>query len=302
MVVADDGTRMDTVDDELTTGPPPPALAGYTGYLLRRAFERARASGARAMLPGGRAPQDLGLLVTIQAAGPLSQRKLGQLLGLNRTTMVALVDRLEADGLVTRGRDPVDQRNYALTTTAEGRAAIAELMRTARRGDAELTTALTQAERVRLVELLGRVVPDLVALVPRELSGLSGFLIARAYLRIRAEVAEPLIELGIAPQHFGMLTALAAIEPCSQQRLANELGVSGPTVVVRVAALEDRSLISRERNPDDRREHLLKLTPAGRKALTAAIASVDHVHERLSSQVGTTDLAELNALLTKIAT
>jgi DNA-binding MarR family transcriptional regulator len=287
--------------DDRPTPRPPPSLAGDTGYLLRQAFLRARAAGVPAM-PPGRHPSELGLLVTVAAAGPLSQRQLGDLLGVNRSAMVKLADRLEADGLLRRDRDPADKRHYALSATADGKAAIAEMTRGAARGEAELTAALTPAERRRLVELLRRIVPDLVPGIPEDLTELSGFLIPRAHLRVRAQTAGALAELGLAPQQFGMLATLAAIQPCSQQRLAAALGVSGPAVVATMADLESGGLITRERNPDDRREYLLRLTPHGHQQLAAARAIVDQAQQRLARQLGAAGLGELNALLTKITT
>jgi DNA-binding MarR family transcriptional regulator len=251
-------------------------------------------------MPQGRDPKDLGVLVTVEAAGPLTQRKLGDLLGVNRTTMVKIADSLEGDGLLRRERDPADRRNYAVSITAEGRAAIAEMTRRARLGDAELTSALTGPERARLVGLLQRIVPDLIDLIPGELTGLSAFLIARAHLRLRAEVSVPLSPLGIATHQFGLLTALESLQPCSQQRVATALGISGPAVVSTVAELEKRELITRERNPEDRREHLLRLTPEGLERVTAARSIVDVTHDELARRVGTAELSELNALLAKI--
>jgi DNA-binding MarR family transcriptional regulator len=262
---------------------------------------RARAFGIPAM-PPGRHPSELGVLVTVQAAGPLSQRRLGELLGVNRTLMVKLADTLEADSLLKRERDPADRRNYALSITPAGKTALAEMTRGAARGEAELTTALTEPERRRLVELLRRIVPDPVPGIPEELTGLSGFWIPRAHLRLRAQTAAPLAELGLAPQHFGMLTTLARIQPCSQQRLAAALGVSGPAIVQTMNTLETDGVITRQRNPDDRRQYLLRLTPQGQEKLAAARAIVDQAHQRLARQLGTAELGELNALLTKITT
>jgi DNA-binding MarR family transcriptional regulator len=80
------------------------------------------------------------------------------------------------------------------------------------------------------------------------------------------------------------------------------LGVSGPAVVQTMTTLENRGLISRERNPDDRREYLLRLTQEGHQQLAAARAIVDQAHQRLALQIGNAELGELNALLTKITT
>ncbi|MGH3197811.1 MAG: MarR family winged helix-turn-helix transcriptional regulator [Streptosporangiaceae bacterium] len=281
---------------EQTHGPPPP-LAGYTGYLLGRAFVRDQACTAAAM-PPGRHPRDLGVLAVLQAAGQPSQRRLGELLGINRTLMVTVADGLEADGLLTRERDPANRRSYALAITAAGRTALAEMTRGARECEAELTAALPDARRRRLVELLRQIVPGDIE--PEELAGLSAFFIPRAHHLVGTEAAAALAKLGIAPRHSTMLITLAAIEPCAQQRLAAALGVSGPAVVGTVDELQDRGLIVRQRNDRDRREQLLRLTAAGRDVLDTAVAALDQVHEQLASRIGAAEMAELNDLLIKI--
>jgi DNA-binding MarR family transcriptional regulator len=113
--------------------------------------------------------------------------------------------------------------------------------------------------------------------------------------------AGPLGELGVAPQHAGILTALAGIEPCSQQRLASELGISGAALIGSLDELQRRVLISRQRNPDDRREQLLRLTPEGDVMRSAARSILDTVHEELAANVGVQELDELNELLLKVA-
>src|SRR4051812_14784797 len=111
-----------------------PALTGYTGYLLFRAFTRAEACGIAAM-PAGRHPRDLAILSTLADSGPVSQARLSELLRINRTIMVKLVDGLEQAGLVRRERDPADRRRYALVLTAEGEAARAAMHRAAAGGE-----------------------------------------------------------------------------------------------------------------------------------------------------------------------
>lgn len=46
---------------------------------------------------------------------------MAELLGVDRTTMVALVDTLQSKGLVERGRQPDDRRKNVLGLTKEGR-------------------------------------------------------------------------------------------------------------------------------------------------------------------------------------
>jgi DNA-binding MarR family transcriptional regulator len=278
-----------------------PALAGDTGYLLFRAFIRADASGVAAM-PPGRHPRDLAILNALAESGPVSQARLGKLLKINRTIMVKLVDGLEAAGLVRRERDPADRRCYALVPTAEGEAARVAMHRAAAGGEQALTARLTPAEHRRLNELLRPLVPDLTGVLPESITSRTGFLIARAHVALRDRAAHALRALGIEPRHFGTLTALAGAEPCSQQRLAARLGVSGPAIVQTVDDLHTAGLIVRDRNPVDRREHVLRLTAPGRTHLDRARDTLDGIQREVAAQLGSSAARELNMLLIKLIT
>jgi DNA-binding MarR family transcriptional regulator len=278
-----------------------PSLAGYTGYLLVRAFLRAQACGVAAM-PAGRHPRDLAILAALLERGPASQARLAELLKINRTIMVKVVDGLEEAGLVRRARDLTDRRRYALAVTGDGEAALARMRRAAAGGEAELAAGLTAAEHRRLNESLSRLVPDLTGVLPESITNRTGFLIAQAHYQLRERGGQALRSLGIEPRHFGMLTALAAAEPCSQQGLADRMGVSGPAVVQTIDELDRAALIVRDRNPMDRREHVLRLTDPGRILLAQARSTLDRIQQDVADLLGEPGAAELNALLSKLAT
>ncbi|MCW2914305.1 MAG: hypothetical protein JWN52_2373 [Actinomycetia bacterium] len=278
-----------------------PALAAHTGYLAYRAFARAQACGIAAM-PAGRHPRDLAILAALVERGPVSQARLGELLNVNRTIMVKVVDGLEAAGLVRRERDPADRRRYALAPTAEGRAALSAMHQAAAGGEAELVSRLTPAEHRRLNELLTPLIPDLTKVLPGSITSRTGFLIARAHHRLRERGDQALRNLRIEPRHFGALTTLAAAEPCSQQRLAGRMGVSGPAIVQTIDELDRAALIVRDRNPVDRREHVLRLTDQGRTHLAQARSALDEIQQEIADLLTEPGVTELNALLSKVAT
>ena len=66
-------------------------------------------------------PQYLVMLALWERA-PRSGRELAGLLRMDPGTLTPLLKRLEVSGLVTRRRDPVDERSLAVTLTAEGKA------------------------------------------------------------------------------------------------------------------------------------------------------------------------------------
>jgi DNA-binding MarR family transcriptional regulator len=98
-----------------------PALADRLGPLLGRAHEAHRADAREALAPFGLSPKGFGALAVLDADGPLSQQRLAERQGIDRTTMVAVIDELEQIGAVERRRDRDDRRAYAVHLTRKGR-------------------------------------------------------------------------------------------------------------------------------------------------------------------------------------
>jgi DNA-binding MarR family transcriptional regulator len=88
----------------------PDALASRLGYLLKHAQQQLAEAAAPVMAPFGIDGRELAVLTVLAARAPLSQHEAAEELGVDRTTMVALVDALEAKGLVERHRSPQDRR------------------------------------------------------------------------------------------------------------------------------------------------------------------------------------------------
>jgi DNA-binding MarR family transcriptional regulator len=99
--------------------PVPQALALY---LFNRVACSVRKMAEDELAPFGINPKHYGTLATIASHGPLTQQSLGELLQIDRTTIVQLVDELEARGAVVRGNTPGDRRAYSLELTPAGKA------------------------------------------------------------------------------------------------------------------------------------------------------------------------------------
>jgi DNA-binding MarR family transcriptional regulator len=91
------------------------------GYLLKHAQQRLMQAAAPAMAPFGIDGRELAVLTVLAADPPLSQQQAAERLGVDRTTMVALTDTLEAKGLVERHRSPEDRRKNLVQLTPVGR-------------------------------------------------------------------------------------------------------------------------------------------------------------------------------------
>jgi DNA-binding MarR family transcriptional regulator len=279
---------MTATDDPLSALDP--RLADHTSYLAREAVVRAE-SCLRATLPPGHTLRDLAVL-TVLAVRPLSQSQLGTLLRVNRTVMISVIDGIEAAGYACRDRDPADRRRYALRITDEGRAALQRLH-----------AAATEAERNlprRLNELLRRLVPDLVETLPAELTALTAFLLEHVSLQLRARSEQALTSRGMKPRCVRMLVALDATQPCTQERLAGAMSVAAPTIVGALDELHVNGLIERNRNPSDRREHVLRLSTDGRSYLSDALHAEDTEQKQLAGLLGAKETLELNTLLAAV--
>jgi DNA-binding MarR family transcriptional regulator len=98
--------------------------------------------------------KECGALSVLVEEGPLPQQRLGERQGIDRTTMVAIVDNLERKGLVERRRDPRDRRAYSLHATAKGRRALRRADAVAERAEEEFLAPLPARDRERLKQML----------------------------------------------------------------------------------------------------------------------------------------------------
>lgn len=132
-------------------------LPELLGYHLRRAqvavfHDFAAAVGVEAITPG-----QFGVLTLVKANEGLNQSELGEAMGVDRSTVVAVIDKLERRGLVRRTPAPNDRRSYALRLSTEGGAMLERLEPLVRRHEARIATGLEPAEPAQLIGLLERV-------------------------------------------------------------------------------------------------------------------------------------------------
>lgn len=103
-----------------TTGGPGPELSRRLGYLLKHAQMRMAELNAKALTPYGIDGRELGVLLVLAGHEPASQQQAAQRLGIDRTTMVALLDTLERKGLVSRRPHANDRRRNVVVLTETG--------------------------------------------------------------------------------------------------------------------------------------------------------------------------------------
>lgn len=127
------------------------------GFLMSHLADVLRERTAKSLADFGLSPRDYGILWRLGGHGPLSQRELGDLHHIDRTSVVALVDRLELMGLVARAVDPADRRRHALTLTERGRAVLAASSVAVTRVEEEFLAAVDAPARQSLLATLNAV-------------------------------------------------------------------------------------------------------------------------------------------------
>ena len=166
-----------------------------------------------------------------------------------------------------------------------------------------LTTSFVGQDASRLREVLRRVAAvQLDARTPTALQESTGFLVTRAHLRTHREFLAALQPLGIEPRHYGSLRVLRVVGPVTQGQLAALLDVSPATVVSMVDHLEQRGLLTRQRDSADRRVYRLHLTEQGEAVLEQAITTAAGVQESWLGGPRSRDRRDIVRLLTLLLT
>jgi MarR family transcriptional regulator, lower aerobic nicotinate degradation pathway regulator len=135
-------------------GPIPGELARFPGYLLARLGEASRRRFATALKEQKIHPRDFGVMTLIDADPGLTQQQLHERSGIDPSSMVAIIDELEAVGLAERRPHPGDRRARSIHLTAQGEQSLAEVRRIAAGLQGEMFGRLSEEELATLHSLL----------------------------------------------------------------------------------------------------------------------------------------------------
>src|SRR4051795_5873497 len=100
---------------------PPPALGDYTGFLMNWCAIRSRGAFAAELERLGLRPPQFAVLSVIDAEPGLTQQALVTATGIDPSSMVQMVDSLEAAGGAERRPHESDRRKRAIHLTANGK-------------------------------------------------------------------------------------------------------------------------------------------------------------------------------------
>jgi DNA-binding MarR family transcriptional regulator len=99
-------------------------------------------------------PRQFHLLGLLHDRGAMTQRELGTLMDVDPSILVTLLNPLEADGYLSRARDPADRRRHVVTLTRAGQRQLERAAQAQRDAEDELFAGLTDTQRAQLRGLL----------------------------------------------------------------------------------------------------------------------------------------------------
>ena len=134
---------------------PRPAQTPIGLELAGVARDVGRAFDAALARAGGSRPTWL-VLLSLKARPTANQRELAAAVGIQDATLTHHLNGMEADGLLTRRRDPANRRVHVVELTAAGEEAFRRLRSVAQDYDTQLRTGLSDTELDTLRGLLAR--------------------------------------------------------------------------------------------------------------------------------------------------
>jgi DNA-binding MarR family transcriptional regulator len=136
---------------------------------------------------------------------------------------------------------------------------------------------------------------------PEELVSSALFLLKRLGMAAKERSLAAYEELGLHPYHHSILAVLDEGAREAQGEIAEALGWDKGQLVGLLDELEEAGLIERQRDPADRRRHVVEMTPAGRKTLDRLRKLSGRLDDEFLSSLSDTERRELHALLLRLA-
>jgi DNA-binding MarR family transcriptional regulator len=106
-------------------------------------------------------------------------------------------------------------------------------------------------------------------------------------------------QLGMKYKQYVALSLIGESGGTTQRQLSQVMGIDANMVVLMLNALEERGFAVRERDREDRRRHIVRITPSGRKAVVRAERALESITDQLLAGLDAGERATLRTLLAK---
>jgi len=139
-----------------------------------------------------------------------------------------------------------------------------------------------------------------MARVAKELSESSGFLLARLGTDIKAKAIARVEDAGYEIYDYSVLAILAEGDRETQSAIADALGLDPSRLVALLDSLEKRDLIVRQRDPQDRRRHVVSITTEGKRIHARLRDLTREVETEFFAPLNSEDRKQFHALLMQL--
>ena len=127
-----------------------------------------------------------------------------------------------------------------------------------------------------------------------------GLRLARAAKAVSRAFDDALAEAGGSRPTWLVLVSLKGKPVASQRELAEAIGIRGPTLTHHLDVMESAGLVTRRRDPLNRRVHLVELTGAGDALFHRLKDAVTAFDQRLRHGISPPDIAKAEQLLDRL--
>jgi DNA-binding MarR family transcriptional regulator len=144
--------------------------------------------------------------------------------------------------------------------------------------------------------------PRPVQLVAKELASSTGYLLARLAAAFKVEVTARAEQSGFEIYDYSVLAILGEGSRETQATIADALMIDPSRLVAVLDSLEQRGMVMRQRDPQDRRRHVVSITDIGRGELDRIRAIVQRFEDEFFAPIDATSRGALHATLVALAT
>jgi DNA-binding MarR family transcriptional regulator len=132
-------------------------IENSVAFLLAKCHQKAFNIFKVKLEPYHLTPPQFATLAHLWDRDNINQVYLGELMGVDRTTISGIIDRLERGGLVERGADPGDRRSWMIFLTDKGKSLQKNLAPLAAEFNQSLTAGITEEEVEQLIIVLKKI-------------------------------------------------------------------------------------------------------------------------------------------------
>lgn len=134
---------------------------------------------------------------------------------------------------------------------------------------------------------------------PYVLDNQIGFLIRKANQRHLSIFTAHMAE-GLTAQQFAVMAKLNEVGPSSQNSLGRQTAMDNSTINGVVARLLERGLVGKVPSPDDKRMHLIQLTPEGQRTIGRVLPMASEITRMTLAPLSRSEQAALVRLLKRL--